>query len=368
MAVGQFFQVGAAGHQVMRRTALRDQQAQRLLVGQRTVRLVHITLEQSFHLGKRPAIPDPHAIANAVDFAKAALGRQRYGIEVIDDDLAPRFHGVLAILVRAQAGRNHLQQFILHGTGAAVFRMAVFFDLRGQGAAATTAVAAEQVQRLVEDGLAQAVPFHGRVTLGRTRVEQFAVFDEQQALHQRGRRVGKAVEHALGIAGREQGRGAAIEDGQSGAVFLVIRGKDAPVDQLHHLRRHARLRRDGIVARIQLGDEVRQAGIAEALIVWAVLRIADGARRRGAWLDLERQLAVQTREKLGLQGRGTHFAHDEPRHAGDQRQHDDGKDGPDARTALLRRARRRRRLGSWIRGGPLLRGQVDACVFHGMLG
>ena len=53
---------GAAGHQVMRRTALRDQEAQRLLVSQRTVRLVHITLEQSFHLGKRPAIPDRKSV------------------------------------------------------------------------------------------------------------------------------------------------------------------------------------------------------------------------------------------------------------------------------------------------------------------
>ncbi|OFA08836.1 hypothetical protein DUPY_04640 [Duganella phyllosphaerae] len=180
VGVGQLVEVVGAVAQVVAGAALRDHQAQRFLVHQRGigVRLFQVARHDAVEVVEGTAVPHPHAVADAIDFAIAGLGRQRHRVQVFDDDAAAGLGGIRAVLVRTQAGRDHLLQLVGHGTGAPFGRMAVFLDLRGQRAAAGGAVAGAQcTQAFLEHGLGQAVPFHCRVALGVSIVEQFAVFD-----------------------------------------------------------------------------------------------------------------------------------------------------------------------------------------------
>ena len=336
VAVGQGFQVGVAGAQVVAGAALRDQQAEGFLEGQRAARLVHLAAQQAVDFVEVAAVPDPHAVADAVHFAVARLGRQRHRVQVVHHDLAPHLGGVRAVLVGAQGGRDHLLQLVLHGAGSAFRRVAVLLDLRGQGAAAGGALAARHgADGFFQHRLAQAVPLDGRVTLRIGVVQQLAVLDEQQALHQRGGGFLEAGVDALRVAGAEQGLGAAVDDIQAGAGLLAVGGEDAHVGQLDHLGREARLRGHFVVARFQLAQVVRQVGVAQALVVWAVVREAD--RFAGAGFDLVVDLGGQFGEEAGLHGRGARFLQQPP--DGQRQQHQQQQDEGVAGALALRLGR-----------------------------
>ena len=339
MAVGQGFQVVLAGAQVIRGAALRDHQRQRLFVGHHGFRTRHRALEHRVDLGEIAAVPDPHAVANAVDFAVTRLGRQRHRVQVVEHDLAARTRGVFAVLVGAQRGRGHLDDLVGQRAGAALGRVPVFFDLCGQRAAAGHAAVAAQAdtgQRLVEHGFREAVPFDGRIAARVARVEQFAVFDEQQALHQQRRRGVEFIVVALGEARREQGLGAAIEDLEADLGFLVVGGVQAEVGHLDHLRRDARLRRDRVIARLQAFEVFRQAGITEPGVIRAGGREADRIARSIG--HAEREFAGHVGEDFRLQARGAGFHHGPGGRGRNQQQADQGK--PQLPAALARCWRR----------------------------
>ena len=68
----------------------------------------------------------------------AVAGRcgQRHGIEIIDDDALAPGAGIGAGAVGFEAGADNLAQLFEGCVGAAVGRVAKFFELHGQGAAA----------------------------------------------------------------------------------------------------------------------------------------------------------------------------------------------------------------------------------------
>ncbi len=272
VGIGQLFQVVVAGAQVVRGAALGDHQRQSLLVDHGSFGRGGVVLERAVHGGEIAPVPDPHAVADAVDFAVTRLGRERHGIEVIDHDLAPGQGGVGTVLVGAQGGRGHLHQFFGQRAGAPVGRMAVLLNLRGERAAAgrTLVFEREHAERLVEHGLAEAVPFHRRIALGVGGIEQLAVFDEQQALDQHERRFFELGIETLGVAHGEHGLGAAVENLEADLGLFAVGGKQPHVGQFNHLGRNAGLGGDFVIARLELGEIVGQVGVTEPLVVGAV--------------------------------------------------------------------------------------------------
>jgi hypothetical protein len=63
--------------------------------------------------------------------------------------------------------------------------MAVFLDLRRQGAAAgDVAIAVDQADAFFQQGLRQPVPFNCRVAGGELLGQEFAIFDVEQGVDQ----------------------------------------------------------------------------------------------------------------------------------------------------------------------------------------
>ena len=126
------------------------------------------------------AIPGPQAVAQPMHLAKPGLGRQRHGVDVGQCDVSPGLGRVFTALVGAQCRRHHLLEFFRDGGGAAFRRMAVFFKLRGQRAAARRAsgIASHGVYGCAPHGVCQSAPFDSRITPGLMGVKQFTVFDE----------------------------------------------------------------------------------------------------------------------------------------------------------------------------------------------
>ena len=240
VAVGQIGQRAfVAGAQVVRGPALRHHQRQGLLEGRGLApallegigrRGVVGLLEQGGDLLEVAPVPGPQAVAHAVDLAPGRARGQRHGVEVVDDDLAPPRQGVLAVEVGAQRGRRHLAQLLGRRVGAAVGRVAVFFELRGQRAAAGGAVVvADQPQGLLGHRLAQARPFDRRIHAGALGVEQLAVLDEQQRRHQQRRHRLEAVVDPLRVTGAVERLVAAVAQGQAGLVFFAVDGEQTLV-------------------------------------------------------------------------------------------------------------------------------------------
>ena len=187
MVVGEGIQRLAVGGEVIRRPAHRDDQRQRMFQCTRIFGVVLPGRTGKCLVERREVdpVPGPQAVADAVDFAKARCGGERYGVEVVHDDAAAHRQGVGSLQIGAQAGGRHLLQFLAHARGQALGRMAVFLDLRRQGAAAgNVAVAVDQADAFFQQGLRQPVPFHRRITGGKLLGQQFAVFDVEQGVDQ----------------------------------------------------------------------------------------------------------------------------------------------------------------------------------------
>ena len=277
MAVGQLLQLGLIDIKVVGRAALRNQQAEGLLVELclRAGRVAFVggvirglrVFQDAVDVPEIAAIPDPEPIAQSMHFAKPGLGRQGHGVDVAQHDLAPHRTGVLALLVGAQAGRHHLLQLFPDRGGASVGGVLVLLDLgRQRAATGRTPVAAEGAAGLGQHGVGQPVPFHRRVAFGVLAVQQFAVFDIEQALHQNRRNVFKALKHPLRVALLEQAVVAAIKDAQAALGFFGVGGKVPGIDNPRHARRDLRLLHDPEILRLQPLQEQRQPGIAEPII------------------------------------------------------------------------------------------------------
>ncbi|MNL07302.1 hypothetical protein D3C87_1279740 [compost metagenome] len=160
--------------------------------------------------------------------------------------------------------------------------MPVLLQLRGQGTAARRLTG--QMQHLGDLGIgrhAEPWPIHRRVGQGLARVEQEAVFDEQQAVdHDRRDRVEAGIK-LLRIVVLVQGRRTAIADRQAGLDFFRIGHEQAFVGVVHQRRGKARLLGYHVVTLEQPWQKLAQGAVAQAQIertgTWIVNRIA-GAR------------------------------------------------------------------------------------------
>ncbi len=126
-------QVVTPAEQIPGRLALRDQQGQYVLVGacrfrsgrwpgQKTVDFVEIQVE-----------PGLQALCQTVHFAEAGGGGKGNAIEVVHHDALAGHAGVGAVQIGAQAGGGYLAQLVRGGKRQPVGRVAVLFDLGGQG-------------------------------------------------------------------------------------------------------------------------------------------------------------------------------------------------------------------------------------------
>ena len=139
MAVGQGFQLLAAVCQVIRGAPLGDHQRQHLAQGEASFGLVRCRRgigEQGVGVVEIAAEPHAQAIGQTVHFAMSGGGGERHAIKVVAHDILTRGQGLWPLLVGADAGGDHLQQFVPGRQGQAMRRVPVLFQLCGQGTAA----------------------------------------------------------------------------------------------------------------------------------------------------------------------------------------------------------------------------------------
>ena len=306
IGVGVGVQVVASDEEVVRRLALRDQQAQHVLERARCFRCLAGLHQQVVCLGEIDPEPGLQSFGDAVHFSETRGRGERHGVEIVQDDAAPRGAGVLAVEVGAQRGRGHLGELVGRRHGQTIGRMAVFLDLRGQsGAARHVAGGVHGLNRFFHHRFGQAIPFHGGVALRMIGVEQLTVFDEQQGVGD-DRRDGVEVRIGISREPRFVDRlVAAIEQGKAGDRFLLVGQVQPVVEDVGHVWRDARLGGDLESFRLQSAHVSRQVRIAIADVVGAEFRYAQG--RIFAGLGLERQALAVSGEQHGLEGRGDQF-------------------------------------------------------------
>ncbi len=210
MAVGQAGQFIPAFGQVMGRATLGDHQGQHFAQGQAFLRhglRIRVSAGQPcVGLIEVSAIPDAQPFGHAVYLAVAWYGGQRHAIEVIADHVFARLKRVGPSLVSANTGGNHLSDFFPARHRQPVGRMTVFFQLSGQRATAGGLPGHMQhFRHLRPSGHAESRPIDGGVGPGQIRVEQEAVFDEQQAVNHHGRNGVEACIELLWVLVLEQG-------------------------------------------------------------------------------------------------------------------------------------------------------------------
>ncbi|MDT4817330.1 hypothetical protein FQZ97_504050 [compost metagenome] len=307
VAVGHAGELGASARQVIGRAAVGDHQryhlAQRLALffqpgaggGRGAEQLVDALI-----VG---VVPDPQAVGQAADFAVAGLGGQRHRVEVGEDDVLPRLDVLRAIHVAAHAGRGHLPQLVGDRVGPSVGRVAVLLDLRRQGAAARgMAVETDHLANVGDGRLGEAAPVDGRVVVGGAVVQQVAVLDEQQALHdQRGDAVEAGVE-LLRIAEVVDRQAPAVVDVHAGLGFFRIGREEAVAAVLHERLGEAHLAQGDEITLVQALQEGRQLLVAQTAVVGPLLRIDHLAGRPLG--ELPGQAAGVVRQLAGLQLRG----------------------------------------------------------------
>jgi len=185
--------------------------------------------------------------------------------------------------------------------------MPELLDLRRQGAAAALVGArAAGAQRLPGDGQQEARPVHRGIAPRAIRVEQVLVLDLQQGAHQQRRDRRGRPERLLRKLRLVQGCAAAVQQAQAGLGLLGVDGIAAGPRPAAQDRRRPRLRRHHPAACPQRGDEVRQAGIAQALVVGSGGREAEvraGARAHGAAHAARQRRQQQRAEQRGVQFR-----------------------------------------------------------------
>ncbi len=153
---------GMVAHQIIGRTTLRENEREavferfgfaRQIVG--AVAAVH----RPDRFGQIDAEPRPQPIADAVDFAPARPCCQRRGVQVIEDNLFADIARIGAVLIGADAGRDHLSQLVRDAGGLPARRITEFFNLdRQRTAAADIETRHENTDQLPHHGGGEAAP------------------------------------------------------------------------------------------------------------------------------------------------------------------------------------------------------------------
>ncbi len=256
--------------------------------------------EQRAELREVAPVPHVHAVGDPVHLAEAGARRERHGVDVVEHQCAAHRGGVLAIEIGPHRRRAHLPQLLACRAGAAFRRVTVFLDLRCQRAAAGRLVL-RIVQRddLVERRAPEAVPLDGGIAAGVAGIEQLAVLDEQQRLHQQRGDVLEARVAALGKARAEQRLAAAVGDLQPGARLGPVGKVQAAFRDGNHVGRETRLDVDGVSAGLQTLDELRQPRVAHAIVVGRGRRKPHRGARPG--LHAEREAPAEVGQQMRLQ-------------------------------------------------------------------
>src|SRR4029077_18782168 len=135
--------------------------------------------------------------------AKTGPRAQRRRIEVSQDDPALRSYRLWAVQVRSCSGRRHLPHLLGNALGAPGRRVAIFLDLRGQGAGtAALEVTVEHTTHASGGGQRKAAPFDGGIAIGILQVQKIAILDEPKRIDQNGRNLLEAL-----VSGRRERRG-----------------------------------------------------------------------------------------------------------------------------------------------------------------
>ncbi|MNH05600.1 hypothetical protein D3C79_649430 [compost metagenome] len=259
-------------------------------------------------------------------FTVAGHCRERHAVEVVAHDALTRLGGIGAALIGAHAGGNHLADFLRTGNRQAIGRVAVFFQLRGQGTAPRRLPRQGQVLGdLAVGGLGEAWPVHRRVVLWVFRVEQVAVLDEQQAVDDDRRDRREVRVQVLRVVVLVERVATAIGNRQPGLDLLDIGGEQAVIDVVHQGWRELHLFADQVVALEQARQEFAQCAVAQALVERPFAGIDDGIA--GARLQRISQGSRQPAELPRLQVGGAEFVIG-GKTDGDDRHQQDQEDQP----------------------------------------
>ncbi|EDT07043.1 conserved hypothetical protein [Paraburkholderia graminis C4D1M] len=148
----------------------------------------------------------------------------------------------------------------------------------------------EYARALIGQRAAKASPVDSRITVRLVRIEQIAVFDKEQRIDYDGR---NRLEARIGAAWKiraEKRCASAVEELQTGLVFLGIRQKKTSVRERKHAFRIARLCGDFKAALQQALLDGRQQRVTEARVVRTFIGFgkADGM----AWTVIDREADV----------------------------------------------------------------------------
>ena len=301
-----------------------QQQAQHLPVclGAAAIRSRRDLRQQTVDLAEARPVPGPQPIAQAEELAVAGGGRERHRVEIVQHDPAPRGQRVSAVLVGAQARRQHLPQLFPRRSGTAFRRMTELLELSGQRACSEhLTLAAEPAEDVDAHRLREPVPLHGRVQLRPPRIQEIPVLDEEERPDDHGRDGLETLPDALGGAGLVEGAARSVRHAQPRLTLLAIDREQSPADQVAHPRRGTGLGVDRVAGGAQALEKVRQPAIAEARVIGSAGRSAEPGTRAG--LELEVDPAVEPGQQEGLQMRHANLEERDQR----QDEHQPGRDG-----------------------------------------
>ena len=254
MLIGENREVGAAGDEIIARTALGEEQAERLLVD------LGLALEVRFpgprenrsRLGQVGAEPEPKPVADADDLAVAHARAQRRRIEIGRNDALARVERKGAVEIGARRGRHHLAQLVVDAASQAIGIVPELLDLRGERAGAALAqTGIQRTAHLPHRREHKAMPLDRRVLPRIFVIEQRAVFDEQQRVHDQRRNGLEGSEQMLRIARLVERRAIAVVQREAGDFLFAINRVAVLGGELGQLRRRRGLPDDGKIAPFQ---------------------------------------------------------------------------------------------------------------------
>ena len=142
------------------------------------------TRQRAAGRGRVEAEPGPQAVPQAEHLAMAGSGRERHGVQVVDDDALPRLAGIGSVLVDPQTGRGHLGELGKRRRGPPTFGMSVLLELHGQRAAPLQPHRhAEPVSGVEQRRLRQAPPIDARIAAGPGALAEISVLHIEERPH-----------------------------------------------------------------------------------------------------------------------------------------------------------------------------------------
>ena len=175
--------------------------------------------------------PHPQRVLEPEHLAVPRHGGERHRVQIVDDDPLALIGRLGSGPVCAHRGRRHLDQFVTRRSGESPGRVLVLLDLRGERAAAGSGRLGPELRREEpRDRPREPVPLDDRVAVRHVRLEQLAVLDKDERLHD-GRRDGvEALVDAGGVQRAVQDFPLAVGDREPGLRLLGVDGVQPEVE------------------------------------------------------------------------------------------------------------------------------------------